>query len=282
MTLSKNKPSLLGIGDNVVDFYKDRSEFFPGGNALNVAVLAKRFGLEKAGYIGLVGNDVEGEHVIKSLKAEGIWIDRMRQACGENGKAVVHLDEKGDRVFLGSNKGGIQRQLTLRMEDVDLQAVEEHGCVHTSVFSYLENELPKIRERANAVSFDFSSHLGMDYVKSVAPSITMAFFSGSKLDDQGIDDLIATVAGLGVETVGVTRGSDGAFWQVAGKRYRQGIKPVEVTDTLGAGDSFIAAYISGILMGHSVEESLDEAASFAADTCTRFGAFGHPYKVEDA
>ncbi|WP_316860200.1 PfkB family carbohydrate kinase [uncultured Cohaesibacter sp.] len=279
MTLSKNKASLLGIGDNVVDFYKDRSEFFPGGNALNVAVLAKRFGLEKAGYIGLVGNDIEGEHVLNSLRAEGIWIDRMRQACGENGKAVVHLDEKGDRVFLGSNKGGIQRQLILRMEEDDLKAIEDYGCVHSSVFSYLENELPKIRERANAVSFDFSSNLDMTYIKRVAPYITMAFFSGSSLDEKGVDDLIAGVAALGVETIGITRGSDGAYWQVGGQRYRQGIKAVEVTDTLGAGDSFIAAYISGVLLGHSVEQALDEAASFAADTCTRFGAFGHPYKV---
>ncbi|MES2541767.1 MAG: carbohydrate kinase, partial [Pseudomonadota bacterium] len=31
---------LLCIGDNVVDLYLDRGEFFPGGNALNVAVLA--------------------------------------------------------------------------------------------------------------------------------------------------------------------------------------------------------------------------------------------------
>ena len=279
MTLSENKASLLGIGDNVVDFYKDRNEFFPGGNALNVAVLAKRFGLQKAGYIGLVGNDVEGEHVAKSLAAEDIWIERLRKACGENGRAVVHLDDKGDRVFLGSNKGGIQRRLALRMEEEDLAAVEEYGCVHTSVFSYLENELPKIRERASTVSFDFSSFHDVEYVKSVAPYITMAFFSGSELDDKGIDDLIDTVSGLGVSTVGVTRGSDGAFWSVDGKRYRQGIKPVEVTDTLGAGDSFIAAYISGILVGHSVDQSLDDAASFAADTCTRFGAFGYPYKV---
>lgn len=282
MARSNNKASLLGIGDNVVDFYKDRNEFFPGGNALNVAVLAKRFGLEKAGYIGLVGNDEEGMHVVRSLEAEGLWIDRIRQACGENGKAVVHLDEKGDRIFLGSNKGGIQRQLTLKMEEVDLKAVEDYGCVHTSIYSYLENELPVIRERANAVAFDFSSHLELDYVKRVAPYITMAFFSGSMLKESEVDDLIATIAGLGVDTIGVTRGSDGAYWQVGGKRYRQGIKPVEVVDTLGAGDSFIAAYLSGILLGHSVEQSLDGAATFAADTCTRFGAFGHPYKVSQS
>ena len=118
----------------------------------------------------------EGDHVAKSLAAEEIWIERLRKAFGENGKAVVHLDEKGDRVFLGSNKGGIQKRLCLRMEEEDLQAVEDYGCVHTSVFQLSGKRAAEIRERANAVSFDFSSHLEIDYVKRVAPYITMAFF----------------------------------------------------------------------------------------------------------
>ena len=70
MSLPASSPALLGIGDNVVDFYKDRGEFFPGGNALNVPVLAKRYGLARAGYIGLVGNDAEGAHVRAALERQ--------------------------------------------------------------------------------------------------------------------------------------------------------------------------------------------------------------------
>ncbi len=281
MTISSHPAALLGIGDNVVDFYLDRNEFFPGGNALNVAVLAKRFGLTDTGYIGIVGNDAEGNHVLKCLAEEQVWAERVRQAFGENGKAIVHLDDKGDRVFLRSNKGGIQKRLGLRLEEADLEAVERYGHVHSSLFSNLEHELPKIRDRAKSISFDFSWCHEMDYVKRVAPFITTAFFSGSALDDAAIDDLIETVAGLGVSTIGVTRGSDGAFWMANGKHYRQGIKPTTVIDTLGAGDSFIAGYISSVLMGNSVQEALDKAATFAARTCIIFGAFGHPYRVED-
>ena len=43
---------LLGLGDNVMDAYLFRGELYPGGNAANVAVLAKRAGAEKSGYIG--------------------------------------------------------------------------------------------------------------------------------------------------------------------------------------------------------------------------------------
>ena len=38
---------LLGLGDNVMDAYLFRGELYPGGNAANVAVLAKRAGAEK-------------------------------------------------------------------------------------------------------------------------------------------------------------------------------------------------------------------------------------------
>lgn len=277
MGVSDSSPALLGIGDNVVDFYRDRGEFYPGGNAVNVPVLAKRYGLPRAGYIGLIGNDAEGAHVRNSLAAEGIWIERLREAVGPNGKAVVALDDKGDRVFQGSNRGGIQRALSLRMDADDIDAIKSFGNVHTSVFSYIESELPKIRAHAELLTFDFSTHRDRDYIASVAPHITGAFLSGSGLGDAEIDDLIAYVAGFGVTTVGVTRGSDGAFWLADGKRYRQGIKPADVVDTLGAGDSFLAGYLTGVLTGRSVEAALDHAAECAANTCSYFGAFGYPH-----
>lgn len=281
MAASVSSPALLGIGDNVVDFYRDRGEFFPGGNALNVPVLAKRYGLARAGYIGLIGNDAEGAHVRSSLEQEGIWIDRLRQAFGANGKAVVSLDDKGDRVFLGSNKGGIQRALALRMDAEDIDAIESFGNVHTSVFSYLEPELPKIRAHAQTLTFDFSTHRDPAYIASVAPHITGAFLSGSGLSDGEVDDLIHHVASFGVTTVGVTRGSDGAFWLAGGRRYRQGIKPANVVDTLGAGDSFLAGYLTGVLTGRSIESALDFAAECASATCGYFGAFGYPHTASD-
>lgn len=281
MAASVSSPALLGIGDNVVDFYRDRGEFFPGGNALNVPVLAKRYGLARAGYIGLIGNDAEGAHVRSSLEQEGIWIDRLRQAFGPNGKAVVSLDDKGDRVFLGSNKGGIQRALALRMDAEDIDAIKSFGNVHTSVFSYLEPELPKIRSHAQTLTFDFSTHRDPAYIASVAPHITGAFLSGSGLSDGEVDDLIHHVAGFGVTTVGVTRGSDGAFWLANGRGYRQGIKPANVVDTLGAGDSFLAGYLTGVLTGRSIEAALDFAAECASATCGYFGAFGYPHTASD-
>ena len=70
---------LLGLGDNVMDAYLFRGELYPGGNAANVAVLAKRAGAEKSGYIGVLATDAAGEHFRTVLQAENVDISRLRR-----------------------------------------------------------------------------------------------------------------------------------------------------------------------------------------------------------
>ncbi|MFC0559137.1 PfkB family carbohydrate kinase [Halalkalibacter alkalisediminis] len=265
---------LLAIGDNVVDYYKDKDMIYPGGNALNVAVLSKRYGAEISSYMGIIGNDLPASHVLESLEKEEIDISKLRQAFGENGMAVVTLDEEGDRIFLKGNKGGIQKYLTIRLTEEDYEYIKLHDLVHTSVYSYFEQTLPELSNYID-VSFDFSTQREKLYLDTVCPFIKQAFFSGNDLKPQECEALIDTVHDYGVEIVGVTRGSEGALFSKKGKRYRQSIVPIEVVDTLGAGDSFIAKFIVEHHKHGDMEVSLAEAAKAAADTCTIFGAFGY-------
>lgn len=48
---------LIAVGDNVTDCYLVEGIYYPGGNAVNVAVDCKRDGAEKVNYIGVFGND---------------------------------------------------------------------------------------------------------------------------------------------------------------------------------------------------------------------------------
>ncbi len=203
---------LLCIGDNVVDLYLDRGEFFPGGNALNVAVLARRFGLADVAYMGIVGNDREGDHVRACMAAEGLSTAHLRRVEGPNGKAQVTHDADGDRVFVASNRGGIRRKLMLRMDEDDLALIAAKGHVHSSCFSYLEPELPRIRASAREVSFDFSTLHDPAYLEQVCPHVTTAFLSGAGLQDTAVSALIGRVLDLGPDTVCVTRGDKGAVW----------------------------------------------------------------------
>jgi fructoselysine 6-kinase len=265
---------LVTIGDNVVDYYKDKDMIYPGGNALNVAVLSKRYGAETSSYMGIVGNDLPASHVLEALKNEEITISKVRQAVGENGMAVVTLNEEGDRVFLKGNQGGIQKKLSLRLTEEDYEFIQLHDLAHSSCYSYFEHALPELSKYI-PISFDFSTNRSKDYLDLVCPYIKKAFFSGNDLDREKCEKLIDTVHAYGVEIVGVTRGSEGALFSRNGIRYTQSIVPVDVVDTLGAGDSFISKFLVEISTHDNMELALAEAAKAAAKTCTIFGAFGY-------
>ena len=70
---------LIGVGDNVVDYYKDQGKIYPGGNALNVAVFYNRLSNHQSSYMGIVGNDESAEHVVNTLQQEKMDISRVRR-----------------------------------------------------------------------------------------------------------------------------------------------------------------------------------------------------------
>jgi fructoselysine 6-kinase len=61
-------PAILGLGDNTIDTYVSSGEQFPGGNAVNVAVLARRLGA-RASYLGCWGDD-EGGAILRAALLE--------------------------------------------------------------------------------------------------------------------------------------------------------------------------------------------------------------------
>lgn len=268
---------LLCIGDNVVDLYCDEGVYYPGGNALNVAVLARRAGLERTDYMGILGSDAAAAHVEAAMRAEGLSTHLLRRAEGENGLARVTHDAWGDRVFLGSNRGGIRRKLMLRMDTDDLEAIAAAAWVHTSCFSYIEPELPRIRAAARALSYDFSTLADAAYLARIAPHLSLAFLSGAGLSLADLRGLARRVLEMGAGAVCITRGEEGAVWFDGAQEIKQGIVPAEIRDTMGAGDAFIAGYLAATIGGAPPRDALHHGAVTAARACSWPGAWGHPH-----
>jgi len=263
---------IIGIGDNVVDYYEHQGLMYPGGNALNVPVMCNRIGATQSSYIGILGTDLAGKHVLESLKLEGIDVSHVRQVMGPNGEATVSLRE-GDRVFVGST-GGVQDLLTIRLSNDDLAFIREHDLLHTSVYSHIEGELKNI---ALDISFDFSTRRDAAYLGRVCPLISLAFFSGSDLASDECSSLMKQVSSYGVETVVITRGADGALCWQDGQTFSQpAVAVTQLVDTLGAGDAFIAGFLTARAEQRDIPACLRMAAETAAETCAYFGAFGRP------
>ncbi len=261
----------------MTDCYVDEGVYFPGGNAVNVAVNCKKNGAEKVNYIGVFGDDERADYIKECLAKEGVEFKRSRKVCAHTAQPRVYLKD-GDRVFGPGPRDSCQHLFSIKIVAEDMEVIRDFDICHTSCFSNLEYELPAISEICQ-VSFDFSERREEDYLKRTCPYLTFAFFSGSEMEERECEELLKKVHGFGTKVVGITRGSKGAIFYDGEKIYRQGIKPVEVVDTMGAGDSFIAGFLTAYGDGKTMEEALDYGAERSSRTCMVRGGFGYPHKA---
>ena len=211
---------VLGLGDNVCDVYLHTNTMYPGGQAVNFAVFAKELGAD-ADFMGVFGQDAVAEHVQRTLDEKGVGCSHCRSYPGENGFARVTLVE-GDRVFKGSNRGGVIQQHPIYLDEDDKKYVAEFDLVHTTNNGFTDGLLPALHELPCLVSYDFSYRWNEeDRVDRVCPNVDFAFLSCSDLDDEATEALCRRLNGKGCGVVVATRGSKGATVFDGTKFYRQ-------------------------------------------------------------
>jgi fructoselysine 6-kinase len=260
---------LAAVGDNITDCYPEADRMYPGGNCVNVAVHAARAGA-RASYVGAAGRDERGEQLATALRAEGVDLSRLRRLDGPTGYATV-INVGGERTF-GPYDRGVAR---FRPDEEDLEFIGRHDLAHSSYSARLEEQLPAIAERL-PLSYDFDSHTGDDYAAKVIPYVAYAFFSASHLSEAETGDLLRWAHDEGAMVAVATRGAAGALLFDGRELLAEPAVRVDVVDTLGAGDTFIAHVLTGLWSGEDRRESLRRASAHAARVCTSLGAFGHP------
>lgn len=259
---------LVGLGDNVVDRYWTQGLMYPGGNAVNVAVHARRSGAEAA-YVGIIGTDDGGDLVESSLRSEGLDLERLRRSEGETAFASVYTDETGNRSFGLCLKG-----VSLFQPNADdLAYLEKFDIVHLCETIRMEPSLSQIAERA-AVSYDFSDR-DNEYAAPLVRDVTVATFSRSESTEEEAEAQVKWAHERGARYVIVTRGARGALISDGFTVHRQTAAPAQVVDTLGAGDSFIARLVVRLWEGVALPAAAAEAAAYSAEVCSVPGGFGY-------
>ncbi|MGR6917854.1 PfkB family carbohydrate kinase [[Actinomadura] parvosata] len=278
---------VLGFGDNIVDRFVDRGIEYPGGNSVNVAVYARRLGVESA-YLGVFGDDELGAFLRAAVAAEGVAVERCVVRAGESGVSRLRVDD-GERVFLGWNGGGVTVREPLTLDEGLLGYVGGFDLVHSSVYSRSEPELPKLAGLGPLVSFDLSSeeeYRDPAYLDRVCPHADLVLLSCSHLDADATADLLADAvrrgAGLALGTRGVAGAVafDGKVTVSAPARLAEAI-----VDTMGCGDAFLAGFAVSLLRDGwttgrppepaAIERALHQGAEAAHAQCFVEGAFGH-------
>ena len=273
---------VIGIGDNVVDDYVHIRTMFPGGNALNFSVYARMLGCESA-YLGVFGSDAAAEHVQQTLAAIGVDNSHCYCADGPNGRAILTIED-GERVFISSNEGGISKSVPMDFIFDDLDYLQTFSIIHTSAYSYLDDHLAQMRSLNPLLSYDFSDDFDAEHALTLCQYVDIGFFSCAEWTEEATMDLVEKAVSRGCTLAVATRGPHEAILFDGQSWFRQAPHNVTPTDTLGAGDAFISGFLVSYVGGKDdtsvrpaalIENSLDKAASFAAEICQMQGAFGH-------
>jgi fructoselysine 6-kinase len=259
--------SILTARDNVVDCYVDEGKVFAGGNALNVAVFARHAGATTA-YAGTVGTDAAGDLIRNALALEGVSTDFLQVRAGSTAYCVIGRNN-GDRVFREVGLGVSQTPLDGGL----VSPASGFDAVHLSVSSRLEDSTPDLAS-VSRLSFDFSTTRDPALLGAVAPHCHLASFSGGDLTRPDALKLARHAVELGANWALVTRGAGGAVLVNRGDTYEAPAAHTTLVDTLGAGDTYIATLLTGLLQAIGPQEAMTRASKASALTCSRLGAFG--------
>ncbi|MDW6021526.1 PfkB family carbohydrate kinase [Mesorhizobium sp. BAC0120] len=260
---------ILAFGDNVVDCYRDKDLMFPGGNCVNHAVFAHRAGAETA-YVGAVCDDDAGRLIRQALIEEGVDVSSLRIEPGQTAYCVIETQD-GERMFVGAHLG----VSIIAPSAKDLARLPDFDAIHTGRSSHVDAWLPRFA-RATKVSYDLATVHDPARIAQVAPHCFLIAFSGGGTSRDEALALGRRAHAAGASWSLVTRGVEGALLIGEAGVFEATASPVKAVDTLGAGDTFIATVLVGLLHRDQPNAILARAAAAAADTCLTSGAFGHP------
>ncbi|MGO5249967.1 fructoselysine 6-kinase [Atopobiaceae bacterium LCP21S3_F11] len=262
------------IGDNCIDYYRNLERQYPTGNAVDTCVNMQKLGVPSA-IISTTGSDDNGKWMIDSLKKEGLDISHLKVAEGQT--AITYMDLEGlDRVH-GEYEEGVLENIVFDEEDIRFAC--EHDIVHTALWGNAEKVLPAIHESGTLVSFDYCDRLDHPLVEQTIGCVDYGFFSyhGEK-DDPKIREYLQDKVARGMKVATATFGVKGSLSWDGESWYDGGIYPCEkLVNTVGAGDSFIAGFLVGVLNGDPIDVCQDRGAKISSQVV---GVF-EPWVVEE-
>jgi len=295
------------MGELLIDFVPTKSGMnlravpgfnrVAGGAPANVVVGLRRFGVDSA-FMGKVGDDAFGHFLAATLQQEGVVIDNLTFSVeARTALAFIALDEHGERDFMFYCHPSAD--MLFSVDDVDADAIRAAKLVHFGSLSLRpapvrEATLHAVeiaREAGCLVSYDPNLRLSLwdsdaDARDGLLLGLSMAQVVKMSEDevaflcaDADLDKAVETLWHENLKLMVVTRGSSGCRYFTAAAKGDVASLPVDVVDTTGAGDGFVAGLLQGIVKDSSVLNDpgkLRQLCRFAnaagALTTTSYGA----------
>ncbi len=277
---------VIGIGEVLWDLLPSGPQL--GGAPVNFACHAGQFGAE-AGVITRVGYDAPGREILRRLKDMGLKNDTVQVDLKlPTGAATVVLEQGGSPHF------SINPDVAWDNLNFTEEALEACRQASALCFGTLAQRNPAasaaIRQMVSAAPFlslrVFDINLREPFYTQTLIEQSMELANVVKLNEHELNVLAKMFDLTGspnekleqlarrfdLQLVALTRGETGSLLYQTGRWSDLPGGLVKVVDTVGAGDSFTAALVMGLLHGLGLEAMHQIAADTAAYVCSRPGA----------
>ncbi len=259
---------LVAVGDNCIDAYSN-GENYPGGNPVNVAVYTTRLG-GAASYVGVVGSDQNGKIMIDALKTKNVDISQVEVVEGKTAVTQVEL-KNGERIFGDYFEGVLEN---FKLSQSQREFIYSHDLVVSALWGNVHNEFKQFKENGVITAFDAATRPYDEAPTIALPYLDYFFYSSEKnKDDEDLRKEMKKFHSYGLKIVIVTFGEKGSMAYDGNDFIEYGIIPVDVVDTMGAGDSYIAGFLNGVLNNKPILECMEEGARAASETISYNGAW---------
>lgn len=271
-----------------------------GGSSAITACGLARLGLRVA-HGGIIGDDLLGRAVLEALHAYGVDVSTISVDAAIPTGATVHLCRGDDRALLTAT-GTIDR---LRAEDVPREILDKARHIHagsTAIQPRLRPGLPALFREARAAgassSFDtnWDPEQRWDGIDGLLATADAFFPNGREASlISGVSDPLEAAHALVARGRGAGRAEDAGPLIVAVKLGAAGALVVRgdealhlpadrvtVVDSTGAGDSFDAGFICGMVAGRPLEEMLALAVACGTLSTRAVGGVDGQATLEEA
>jgi len=267
---------ILSFGEVLWDVYPD--EKFLGGAPLNFAAHCVKCGLS-AGMFTAVGNDELGKATVKAINSLNVNTELVSVSEKQTGQCLVTLDK--NRVPSYNLLEDVAYDHITYAEDISgydflyfgTLALRSNGNFKVLEKLIKENSFEEIVVDLNLRSPHYSSR-SVNFALSNAGIVKISdeeFPKVMEIIGESFTGCTNAAKMLceeypGIKLLLITMGTDGAFVykSTTGEFFYQPGEKVTVKSTVGAGDSFTAAFISHYLAGRSISESLKTAVKLSA------------------
>lgn len=238
----------------------------------------------KVAFVGDLGKDNFGDHMINSLQAKGVDTSLIRRLSDVNTGATIVLNFGEDRAMVTYQ--GAMKNMTV--SDVPESGIKNAKHLHmSSVFlqSGMVSKLPQLFKKAKELGLTTSIDPQWDpsekwdlNIKELLPFVDVFMPNIAELKGlTGKDDMNTALSSLdGIANIVVVKhGNQGAYlWNKGEVNHQAPFLNTKVIDSIGAGDSFDAGFIHYFLKGKSHRECLEFGALTGAINTTRAGGTG--------